>query len=203
MADMSRFDEKAAEWDTPERRARTHALADAVRATVPLDPTMRMVEIGAGTGLLGLDLLEDVASVLLTDPSPGMLGVAREKIRAGRITGADAILLDVLSGPPPGAPFDVVVSALALHHIEDTAAALASIRQMMRPSGWIAIADLEAEDGSFHDADADGVHHHGFEAGTLADLARTAGFVDVAVHPAGTIDRDGAEYPVLLLVGRS
>lgn len=203
MADMSRFDEKAAEWDTPERRARTHALADAIRAAVPLDPTMRMVEIGAGTGLLGLDLLADVASVLLTDPSPGMLGVARDKIREGRIRGADATLHDVLSGPPPGAPFDLVVSALALHHIEDTAAALASIRHMMRPSGWIAIADLEAEDGSFHDADADGVHHNGFEAGTLADLARTVGFVDVVVHPAGAIDRDGAGYPVLLLVGRS
>jgi ubiquinone/menaquinone biosynthesis C-methylase UbiE len=199
---MSRFDEKAADWDTPDRAARAHELAEAIRAHVPLDPTMRMVEIGAGTGLLGLDLLDDVASVLLTDPSMGMIEVARRKVRSGKIDGADAVLHDVLAGPPPGAPFDLAVSALVLHHIEDIEAALTSIRDMLNPGGWIAIADLEAEDGSFHDADAEGIHHHGFARDLLARAAVAAGFVDVAVHPAGTIDRNGEDYPVILLTGR-
>jgi ubiquinone/menaquinone biosynthesis C-methylase UbiE len=199
---MATFDERAAEWDTPERVAWAHGLADTIRANVPLEPSMRMVEIGAGTGLLGLDLLGDVASVMLTDPSSGMLEVARDKARADGIEGVDFEVYDLPGDPPPGAPFDVAVSALALHHIEDTDAVLASIRDMLAPGGLIAIADLEAEDGSFHDADAEGIHHHGFDTGWLAEAATAAGFVDVAVHPAGTIDRNGSDYPILLLVGR-
>lgn len=198
---MASFDEKAVDWDTPERVLRAHELADVIRSDVPLEPSMRMVEIGAGTGLIGLDLLDDVASVLLTDPSSGMLEVARSKIRAG-IDGADAVLYDLPGDPPPGAPFDVAISALALHHIEDTGAALVAIRDMLRPGGWIAIADLEAEDGSFHDASAEGIHHHGFAHDLLAEVAVAAGFSDVAVRPAGTIDRNGEDYPVLLLTGR-
>jgi SAM-dependent methyltransferase len=199
---MATFDERAAEWDTPERVAWARGLADTIRAHVPLEPTTRMVEIGAGTGLLGLELLGDVASVLLTDPSSGMLDVARGKVTADGIERVDTVVYDLPGDPPAGAPFDVAVSALALHHIEDTAAALASIRDMLVPGGWMAIADLGAEDGSFHDADAEGIHHHGFDTVWLAEAATAAGFFDVAVHPAGSIDRNGSDYPILLLVGR-
>ncbi len=199
---MATFDDRASEWDSPERVERAREMADLVRSSVPLDTSMRMVEVGAGTGLLGLDLLDQVASVLLTDPSSGMLDIARSKIESGGVVGADTIVYDLPDDPPPGAPFDVAVSSLALHHIEDTEAALTSVRAMLRSGGWIAFIDLEAEDGSFHDDDAEGIHHHGFERHHLADGATEAGFTDVEVRPAGTIDRNEEEYPVLLLLGR-
>ena len=46
---MATFDERAREWDTPERSERAEVIAAAIRANVPLTPTTRTIDIGAGT----------------------------------------------------------------------------------------------------------------------------------------------------------
>jgi cyclopropane fatty-acyl-phospholipid synthase-like methyltransferase len=200
---MSVFDAKAADWDSSERRERARSVADAIRAHVGLEPDWRILDIGAGTGLLGLDLLPDVASVVLADPSEGMLDVARAKIEAAGISGASVIAFDVpASEPPAGAPFDLVVSMLALHHVEDTRATLASLLAMLAPGGGIALVDLDEEDGTFHDPDQPGIHHHGFHQDTLVDLAGAVGFVDARSRIVGELDRDGRTYPLFLLTGQ-
>ena len=61
-----------------------------------------------------------------------------------------------------------------------------------------AVADLEAEDGSFH-PDNDGVFHHGFDRRALTGMARDAGFRDPAVCTASVVRKPGRDYPVLLL----
>lgn len=201
---MSEFDAKAADWDTPERRERAHALADAIREHVPLTTDMRAIDIGAGTGLLGLDLLADLGSVVLADPSEGMVEVARTKIEEEGIVDARAVVFDFPSDEPPsGAPFDLAVSLLVLHHVEDTAATLRSIHDALLPGGRIGLIDLDAEDGSFHDPDQPGIHHHGFEGETLVALAAEAGFADVEVRIVHELEKeDGRRYPLFLLTGR-
>jgi SAM-dependent methyltransferase len=111
--------------------------------------------------------------------------------------------LDLTAGPPPGEPFDLAISLLVLHHIVDTAAALAAIRGLLRPGGRIAIVDLDTEDGTFHDPDAEGIHHLGFDRAALGDLARVAGFVDVEFRTAMEIVEDDHRFPVFLLLGRN
>ena len=200
---MSTFDERARDWDTPERRERAEAVASAVRASVLLTATTRVIDVGAGTGLLGLALAGDVGEVVLAEPSNGMLDVVREKLAAGGPRNAAAVRFDLTSDPPPpGGPFDVAVSLLVLHHVEDTPAALAAIARLLRPGGRIALADLDTEDGSFHDADAEGIHHHGFDRDALAGLARAAGFVDVQFRTATEIVHEGGHFPLFLLLAR-
>jgi 2-polyprenyl-3-methyl-5-hydroxy-6-metoxy-1,4-benzoquinol methylase len=203
MGDMSVFDEKAAEWDTPERRERAHALAQVFRQHVSLSPELRVIDIGAGTGLLGLDLLADVGSVVLADPSEGMIEQARRRIEAEGIVDATAIVFDFPAvEPPPGAPFDLAVSLLVLHHVEDTAATLRSIHAMLAPGGYVGLIDLDEEDGSFHDPDQPGIHHHGFHGGSLVALAAAAGFADAQTRIIHELERDGRRYPLFLLTGR-
>jgi ubiquinone/menaquinone biosynthesis C-methylase UbiE len=159
--------------------------------------------VGAGTGLLGLALADDVGAMVLAEPSAGMLEVALEKLAAGGWPNVTAVRFDLETDPPPGEPFDLVLSLLVLHHLADTAAALTAIRRLLRSGGRLALADLDAEDGSFHSPEAEGIHHLGFERPALVEMARAAGFTDVEVTTATEIERDGRHYPVLLLLARN
>jgi ubiquinone/menaquinone biosynthesis C-methylase UbiE len=200
---VTSFDERARDWDTPQRIARAARVADAIRTAIPLRRTDRLADVGAGTGLLGLALVDDVGEVALLDPSAGMIDVASGKLRGGDLPTVRALRHDLLADPPPAAPFDVAVSLLVLHHIQDTAAALAGIRALLAQGGRIALADLDTEDGTFHSADAEGIHHRGFDRRQLEELAREAGFEDVTTRTATVIDDEGgSRFPVFLLTGR-
>jgi 2-polyprenyl-3-methyl-5-hydroxy-6-metoxy-1,4-benzoquinol methylase len=179
-------------------------MAEVVRAAIPLAPTDRLVDVGAGTGLLGLALVDDVGEVVLLDPSAGMIEVATGKLAGGSLPTVHAARHDLLVDPPPAERFDVAVSLLVLHHLADTRAALSAIRELLVPGGRIALADLDTEDGTFHSAEAEGIHHHGFDRPAVEELAREVGFERVQTRTAMVLDDDGplGGYPVFLLTGR-
>ena len=200
---MATFDERARDWDTPDRNARAGEVAPAIRNAVPLRPTDRLVDVGAGTGLLGLALADDVGDIVLSDPSAGMIEVATEKLEAAGLRSVRAVRHDLLADPAPADRFDVAVSLLVVHHIKDTAAALAAILHLLAPGGRMALADLDTEDGTFHSAEAEGIHHLGLDRAALRQLATAAGFEDVETRTATVLEEDGGRrYPMFLLIGR-
>jgi SAM-dependent methyltransferase len=200
---VTSFDERARDWDSDEHIATATAVAKAIRSAIPLSPATRALEIGAGTGLLGLALVEDLGELVLSDPSSGMREVAAEKVRQRGLTNVRVADLDLLGDPgPPQRGFDLVISQLMLHHVRDTAALLRAANETLVPGGRIAMADLDAEDGTFHDPSAEGIHHLGFPRETLRTLAADAGFEDIRFGDATTIPRNGRTYPLFLLTAR-
>jgi len=128
-----------------------------------------------------------------------MLAVAGEKIRAAGATDLSVLPLDLTREAPPATRFDVVCSLLALHHVPDTAGLLRTLHGMILPGGALCIADLDAEDGSFHGAGVD--VHRGFERATLRSLIEAAGFADARFQTACEIEKppgSGRRYPVFL-----
>ncbi len=203
----SRFDAIAAQWDdSPMRSGMANAVADSILAAVPVRPQWRTLEYGCGTGLVGLRLLPHVGHVLETDLSPGMLAVLSEKAAAAGLDKIDTQVLDLTSSPPPAERFDLIFSSMAMHHIPDVAALIRTFYSMLNPGGWLALADLDAEDGSFHPPDVPGVAHHGFERKTMESWLRATGFSSVTTRTAHTVakDRDGkaCEYPIFLATGQ-
>jgi ubiquinone/menaquinone biosynthesis C-methylase UbiE len=203
----SRFDRMAAEWDSnPTRVALARAVGDAIRAAVPLRPEMQALDFGAGTGLVTLGLLAHVSDITAVDASGEMLCVLAEKLRALHIDNVHTLQCDIACAPLPANSFDLIVSSMVLHHLPDVPGVLQRLRPCLRVGGWIALADLDAEDGSFH-ADKTGVFHQGFERDTVCRWLEQAGFSDVAARHAHTITRptpDGImrQYGVFLITGR-
>jgi ubiquinone/menaquinone biosynthesis C-methylase UbiE len=195
---MATFDERAKEWDTEERIERAASVAEVINAAVPMTDATRAIEVGAGTGLLGLHFAERLRELVLTDPSTGMLDVAAEKVRRQGLSNVRVIPFDLTAGSLPER-FDLLMSLLVLHHVKDTPAALAAMHDLLEPGGRIAVADLDTEDGTFHSPEAEGIHHLGFDRDRLAGLARAAGFEDVELRTATEIESDGRTYPLFLL----
>lgn len=195
---MPTFDERALEWDTPERRERAHAAARLIVDTVRPARTARVLELGAGTGLMGLALLPHVGSVVLADASTGMLDMAEAKLATGDHPGARTMRLELTVDPLPREQFDLVTSLMALHHVQDTDAALADLAALVVPGGRVALVDLEAEDGTFH-SDPDEPVLHGFDREDLRRHAEAAGFTEVAFSRAWDLTKNGRTYPLFLM----
>jgi predicted TPR repeat methyltransferase len=201
MPETGRFDQAAATWDGEERRilqARGVTEAIAKRCALPAD--LDVLDFGCGTGLVSLGLRPLVRSVTGVDTSRGMLDVFERKVLEQGWDGVRTVFL------PPDAPlslperFHLVVSSMALHHVADLAPLFARFRDHLQPGGRVALADLDLEDGTFHE-DARGVVHLGFDRGGIAALLYGAGFDDVAVETATVTRKGERSYPLFLAIG--
>jgi len=205
VLDAVHFDSKARQWDeNPVFRDRAERIADGIRAVVPLSSAMAALDYGSGTGLLSFPLREELGHITLKDSSPGMLAVAAEKIAAQGVANMVTRLADLTAEPLPDERYDLIYSSMTLHHIPDTDAILAAFHAHLNPGGWLGIADLDREDGSFHGLSVD--VHHGFDRDVLAEKTRRAGFTDVAFRTVFEIEKDQPAgrrvYPVFLMVAR-
>lgn len=203
---MTHFDERAKDWDSdPDKVERARVVADAIRAAVPLRPAMTALEVGCGTGLLSFFLQREFAAITLADSSEGMLAVLTDKIAASGVANMTPLRLDLSVDPVPASRFDITYSLLTLHHIADTQAVIGHFFTLLNPGGWLCIADLDAEDGTFHPAGTPGIHF-GFERSALQKQVQSAGFGDVQFTTAYVINKQvGSQvkpFPVFLMKAR-
>jgi tRNA (cmo5U34)-methyltransferase len=105
---------------------------------------LRVLDLGAGTGLLSafVAAAHPDAELVLVDGAPAMLARARE-----RLGEADASFhIADLRDPLPGGTFDAVVSALAIHHLDDAGKRelFARVHAALRPGGVFVNAEQVA-----------------------------------------------------------
>lgn len=203
---QSRFDKAATTWDEfPPRVALAYAIGEAIRAQVPITDAMTALDFGCGTGLLTFGLQPYVRRVIGIDTSPGMLAVLNEKAAALGLTNVETRQLDLTSEPLPAMRVDLIVSAMALHHVADVPHLLQVFAQLLMPGGYLALADLVTENGSFHE-DHTGVHHFGFDPAWFTVHLPRCGFQQVQATTAHVMERATAEgvrrYPIFLISGR-
>lgn len=199
-AAQASFDDRAATWDDdPVKVERAETVARAIRREVPLDGTTRLLEYGAGTGLVTQALRDAVGPVTLADPSQGMREVIRTKVDAGVLHDARVWDLDLAVQPAPDERFDAVVTVMAMHHVPDIDAVLAGFADLLVTGGHLCIADLDREDGSFHGEGFEG--HRGFDRARLTEQLGRAGFTEVSFVDLSAIVRDDGRYPLFLATG--
>ncbi|MFP4310511.1 MAG: class I SAM-dependent DNA methyltransferase [Nitriliruptoraceae bacterium] len=191
------FDERAETWDDDEEHhRRAEAAAALLREVIPLEATTRLLEYGAGTGLLAAALAGDVGSVVVSDPSAGMQAVLARKLEAGAFGTGQVLGLDLARDAVPDLEVDLIVALMSLHHVPELPPVLAGFARLLAVGGRVAIIDLEEEDGSFHDEGFEG--HHGFARAGLTDALEAAGFAEVTFRPAPAVAKNDREYPLFL-----
>jgi tRNA (cmo5U34)-methyltransferase len=117
-----------------------HLQAQAASATGT--GATRVLELGIGTGETARRVLarHPTASLLGLDASPEMLAQARHALPDDRVELRVARLED----PLPDGPFDVVISALAIHHLDGPGKAQLFQRaaSAIAPGGRLVVADI-------------------------------------------------------------
>jgi ubiquinone/menaquinone biosynthesis C-methylase UbiE len=148
---VTRDEEAAATWDGRVDSWEGVAASDAFQAlrdricdlAAPA-PTDRVVDLGAGTGLLALALAPRVAQVTAVDVSEAMVVRLREKAEAAGLANVEAVVADLRTLPLPDASVDLVVSNYAFHHLDDAGKelALAEARRVLVPGGRMVVCDM-------------------------------------------------------------
>jgi predicted TPR repeat methyltransferase len=191
------FNKAAAEWDKGDMRQN---IADAVFKTIvsriALVNNMNIMDFGAGTGLLSFKIAPMVRSVVGVDLSEKMLEQLASKNTLS--LNVEACYHDILETPLER-EFNGIVSSMAMHHIEDTSRLFQTFYTHLARDGFIAIADLEEEDGSFHTHGNEGVHHFGFNREQLRNTIENAGFKNVRFHEAYRVEKENGSYPIFVV----
>ena len=200
------FDAVAASWDEEPRRLKlAQEVVTAICRELPLSTEMEALDYGCGSGLVTLGLQPFVGRITGADSSQGMLQVLSRKVRERGISNVVTKFIDLEQQQLDGR-YDLIVSSMTLHHVHNVAALIDSFVQRLNPGGLLALADLENEDGSFHD-DSTGVYHRGFDREFFNSVCSKNSLTDIRVITAATIDKSHISggrrlYPVLLCMAR-
>lgn len=203
---MNEFDTKAADWDkNPMHWERSYAIVKKLTKAVPFSPNMAVLEYGAGTGITSFILRDKVGQITMMDNSAEMIRVMNEKIKASGASNLNAIFFDLENDNWRGRKFDVVLTQMVLHHVTDIKGIIRKFSGMLNPGGYLVIADLYAEDGSFHGPDFTG--HKGFDTRKLETMLEESGFINISAGKCYVINKiiddvTTRQYDVFLLTAK-
>lgn len=195
MSDL--FTEKAQDWDSNDMvKQLSTAIGHTILDKVPLDRQMHVLDFGAGTGLICSHVAPKVEKVVAVDISEAML----EKLMAKpELTGKVEAVCQDITDKPLQSRFDLIISAMAMHHVENTDELFKTFASHLKPGARVALADLDKEDGTFHPEDAQGVFHAGFERDAIQAILQEKGFSDIQFTTAHTVNKEDKSFPIFLV----
>jgi ubiquinone/menaquinone biosynthesis C-methylase UbiE len=201
---MNEFDIKAAEWDkNPMHWDRSEAIANEIKKLIPLKKEMTALEYGAGTGIASFLLKDHLKEIILMDNSSEMVKVANEKIKAAKVKNLKALNFDLEHNDYNLGKFDLIFTQMVLHHVADIDSIIRKFSQLLNPGGYLAIADLYEEDGSFHGEGFNG--HNGFNIEILSGIIGKQHFINIFHKTCFVINREisdtvSKQFEVFLLI---
>lgn len=199
--EQSHFNNAAKTWETPETLLRNQRFAECVQRLLEPSRTYSILDLGCGTGVLGAHFLGQASRLVGVDPSPGMLDVFRQKFQD--FPQVTSVCADLEQESPELGRFDVILSAMAFHHLQRPQEMLERLARMLNPKGMICVFDLDQEDGSFHpDNKAMGVHHFGFSRELRTSWLAHTDLSQVEHSVAYQMHKNQRTYDVLLSVYR-
>jgi len=200
---MNEFDIKAAGWDNNQMHwDRSAAIAKEMLRVLPLNKNMNALEFGPGTGILSFMLKDHLKQITLIDNSIEMLKIIDGKIANTNTANLKTLNFDLEHNNLGQSKFDLIFTQMVLHHIADVNGIIKQFAKHLNQNGYLAIADLYKEDGSFHGEGFTG--HKGFDIDELSLILKQNGFKNISHTQCYSVKREipngePFEYPIFLL----
>lgn len=194
------FKAKAAQWDSPDKIAMTKKFLSEMLLHVNPQSSWKALELGAGTGLVGLNIEPLVGKVVMVDTSESMLEVLKQKLHSdSKVEVVHGEVFDCKQQD-----IDFIFSAMAFHHLTDVEKTLHHLATITKPGAWVVVGDLVTEDGSFHRFDP--VPFCGFDTDILSKQFVKAGFdvklVKIYNVITRTTDEKTTDYEQFMLIAK-
>ena len=142
--DPYRWDERVEAWEEVAASEAFVAIRDRIVELAEARADDRVVDLGAGTGLLSLALAPRVHDLIAVDISERMLERLDDAAVADGVHNIDILVADLRRLPLEDESATLVVSNYAFHHLDDSGKelALAEARRILRPGGRLVICDM-------------------------------------------------------------
>lgn len=173
----NKFDLLASTWDKKSTRVYiAQTFVKTIKEKIPNIKDFDLLDYGCGTGLVSFGFLDDVKSITGMDFSDGMLEVYNQKIQEYDLNNVKCEKHNINDNHLPQNSFDIIATSMTLHHIKDTNDFISKAKIALKDKGYLAISDLDKEDGTFHGENIEGVEHFGFDKAKLSAILKQNGF---------------------------
>ncbi|MED4015513.1 class I SAM-dependent methyltransferase [Sutcliffiella cohnii] len=174
MGNTDKFEMIANKYDTPERIEIAKVCSDAIRNYLVDAKSKTAIDFGCGTGLVGMNLLNEFHSVLFLDSSQNMINEIEQKIADFNIHNAETLCFDIEKERPSNLQADYIFMAQVLLHIPDVEFVLSRLFDVLNEGGHLLIVDFNKNEKVVSD-----IVHNGFNPEELTDMMTKIGYRDI------------------------
>jgi ubiquinone/menaquinone biosynthesis C-methylase UbiE len=174
MGNTDKFEMIANRYDTSERVQIAKVSSDAIREYLVEAKSKHAIDFGCGTGLVGMNLLNDFDSMLFLDTSQNMINQIKQKISDCHFQNVDTLCFDFEQEGRSDLHADYIFMTQVLLHIHDVELVLSRLYDVLNEGGHLLIVDFDENEEIVSD-----MVHNGFDQERLADIMFKIGYRDI------------------------
>jgi ubiquinone/menaquinone biosynthesis C-methylase UbiE len=174
VGNTDKFEMIANIYDTSERVQIAKVSSDAIREYLVDAKSKDAIDFGCGTGLVGMDLLNEFKSILFLDTSQNMINQVKQKISDANIHNASTLCFDFETATLSSIRADYIFMAQVLLHIKNIESVLSRLYDILNFEGHLIIVDFNKNDDIVSD-----MVHNGFDQKKLSDIMLKIGYKDI------------------------
>lgn len=174
MGNTDKFEMIADSYDTPERIQIAKVSSDAIQEYLVDTKGKNAIDFGCGTGLVGMNLLNDFNSILFLDTSQNMINQIKQKFSGSNIQNASTLCFDFEKDSRSDLHADYIFMVQVLLHISDAELVLSRLYEVLNEGGHLLIVDFNKNEKIVSD-----MVHHGFDQIELANIMTKIGYKNV------------------------
>lgn len=174
MGNTDKFEMIADTYDTSERIQIAKVSSNAIREYLVDAKSKNAIDFGCGTGLVGMNLLNEFNSMLFLDTSQNMINQIKQKISKFNMKNAATLCFDLEKDSLSNLQADYIFMTQVLLHINDIKLVLSRLYEILKKNGHLLIIDFNKNENIVSD-----MVHNGFDQSELSDVMKRIGYRNI------------------------